>query len=262
MGMKPRCRAFTLVELLVVIGLITILLSLLLPVVGKARAAARSTSCLSNVRQIGTAWLMYVAENKGYLPYEAQYTPKTPDVAWGGYWLGVVEPYGIRGDSLLCPAASEPSQRNKGFGTAQLAWNGELAGSNGSVVRLSATVFRVGSYGYNQYLTPNGDDPRVSKLSAIKGLPNVPAFMDCAWFDAKPEEQAESFPVEPPPDLGGSGVNTAAPPHWRFLLARHGRGINVCFADGSARWVPLEEMYLMKWNAVWQGYRLTTLPNR
>jgi prepilin-type N-terminal cleavage/methylation domain-containing protein/prepilin-type processing-associated H-X9-DG protein len=260
--MKPRRRAFTLVELLVVIGLITILLALLLPVVGKARAAARSTSCLSNVRQIGTAWTMYVAENKGHLPYQDSYTPRTPDAAWGSYWLGVVDPYGIRGDALLCPAASEASQRNKGYGTAQLAWNGELAGSPGSVVHLSSTVFRIGSYGYNQYLTPTGDDPRVSKLSAIKGLSNVPAFMDCAWIEALPEEQAESFPVQPPPDLNGSGVNAAAPPHWRFLLARHGRGINVCFADGSARWVPLEETYLMKWNAVWQGYRLTTLPRR
>jgi prepilin-type processing-associated H-X9-DG protein len=45
-------------------------------------------------------------------------------------------------------------------------------------------------------------------------------------------------------------------------MARHGRGINVCFADGSARWVPLEETYLMKWNGVWQGYRLANLPSR
>jgi len=54
-------RAFTLVELLVVMGLISVLLSLLLPVVGKARAAARSTACLSNVRQLGMALQLYTA---------------------------------------------------------------------------------------------------------------------------------------------------------------------------------------------------------
>ena len=56
-------------------------------------------------------------------------------------------------------------------------------------------------------------------------------------------------------------VNAGSPAHWRFLLARHGRGINVCFADGSARWVPLEETYRMKWSYNWTGYGLT-LPSR
>jgi prepilin-type N-terminal cleavage/methylation domain-containing protein/prepilin-type processing-associated H-X9-DG protein len=253
---------FTLVELLVVIGLITVLLSLLLPAVARARAAARSTSCLSNIRHVGTAWLMYVAENKGCLPYSGTWNmTKSPEVAWGGYWLGVADQYGIRGDALLCPTASEPSRQTKGYGGAQLAWNGELY-TQGSVLRLNPATFRVGSYGYNAYLTPEGDDPVVTKLSRVRNLSNVPAFMDCAWIDARPMEQTEAAPVDAPPDLGGAGGSAGAPEHWRFLIARHGRGINVFFADGSARWVLLEETYLMKWNGVWQGYRLGNLPSR
>jgi prepilin-type processing-associated H-X9-DG protein len=44
--------------------------------------------------------------------------------------------------------------------------------------------------------------------------------------------------------------------HWKFLIARHGRGVNACMADGSVRWVPLEETYMLTWKADWTKCRL------
>ena len=65
MGWKNR--AFTLIELLVVIAIIGILASLLLPVLGKAKATAHKTVCLNNQRQIGIARQLYANDNDGFL---------------------------------------------------------------------------------------------------------------------------------------------------------------------------------------------------
>ena len=63
-----RAPAFTLVELLVVIGIIAILMSLLMPALAKAREQARRTHCASNMRQCMLGFFMYANENQGKLP--------------------------------------------------------------------------------------------------------------------------------------------------------------------------------------------------
>jgi prepilin-type N-terminal cleavage/methylation domain-containing protein len=62
-------RAFTLVELLVVIGIIALLVSILMPALSKARAQAQRVVCASNIRQLAIAATIYVKDNNGWLPY-------------------------------------------------------------------------------------------------------------------------------------------------------------------------------------------------
>lgn len=249
---------FTLTELMIVIGLITLLISMLLPALGKVRAAANSTACTSNLRQMGVAWSMYVNEHRGHLPYHVWWTPTTPENAWQSYWPGILDRYGVRGESLLCPSASEaiPFNQNMGAGNVAYAWNGKFA-PFGSVMRFSFTTFRVSSFGYNRYLTVDSFESNLAKITSIKQLTEVPLFFDCVYLDAKPDNNSISDPVSSPPNLRGENFPSNAPDHWKFLIARHGKGINVCMADGSVRWVPLGETYQMIWKSNWNKYQLT-----
>lgn len=69
--MRKKSDAFTLVELLVVIGIISVLISVLLPALGRARAAANLVDCQARLRQMGQALQIYTVNNKGLLPWGA-----------------------------------------------------------------------------------------------------------------------------------------------------------------------------------------------
>jgi prepilin-type N-terminal cleavage/methylation domain-containing protein len=85
-------RAFTLIELLVVIAIIAILAAILFPVFAQAKAAAKTTQSLSNMKQIGTGIKMYVSDYDDTLPTR-KYTVVAPSGNYGFSWKNMIYPY-------------------------------------------------------------------------------------------------------------------------------------------------------------------------
>ncbi len=91
MTRRRTTAAFTLVELLVVVGIIAALMAILMPALSRAREGAKQTACLSNLRQLGLAFLMYASENKGRYPRHANcFFPQPED--WIYYQLSYRDP--------------------------------------------------------------------------------------------------------------------------------------------------------------------------
>jgi prepilin-type N-terminal cleavage/methylation domain-containing protein/prepilin-type processing-associated H-X9-DG protein len=162
---KPR--GFTLIELLVVIAIIAILAAILFPVFAKAREAARSSSCKSNLKQITLGWQMYAQDNDEL----------TIPIRVGGAgslafrWNEIIQPYLKNQNVLYCPSNS-----NRGI---SYTYNFSAGGPNGKImaeIRLPAqTPLFVDAVG--------AADPRQSLVFIIPGGTGGPRTIIPRWLN-------------------------------------------------------------------------------
>ena len=103
-----RDRAFSLVELLVVIGIIAVLIGILMPTLSRARESARRTKCLSNLRTLAQSMVMYANDSKGWLPNMNQ-AGTVNDYAMTSAVLVALNRQYVRGPAAFhCPSDQDP----------------------------------------------------------------------------------------------------------------------------------------------------------
>jgi len=190
-------RGFTLIELLVVIAIIAILAAILFPVFARAREKARQASCLSNLKQLGLAAMMYGQD------YDEAIVPRSigswTQPTWYKRWYQLLEPYIKNTQLLSCPS------QNSGFDLSGYGAPDDL------------------NYGLNQDLHP-GDWG--GKLAELKYPAETLLIADSDWTHSTDDASA----------IWHHWYCTQSYTARRFIPARHNEGANMAFCDGHAKW--------------------------
>ena len=255
--MNVKRRGFTLIELLVVIAIIAILAAILFPVFAQARAKARQTSSLANMRQIGTGSAMYCQD------YDERLMPSWIDIKWAGKgdqfgcWSNLIQPYMKNRQILFNPSAKEgwgpgwPEEMgNYGINHDQVGWNDNFrkiseVNKPASFIHF-AEIFGArgggdGNWkeGYTRFLANKDNGPVSNPDSLTAG----------SWFRSPAQYHRDG--------QGGSSAWCDAP----VPAAYHNGVCNVAYLDGHAKAVKVSSVWIntlnplnvsdAEWNAYW-----------
>ena len=223
---RSRRSGFTLVELLVVVGIVVILVALMMPALGRAREQARRVQCASNLRQVTIATLAYAGANRGTMPQPADWPHRPYDwIYWGRAQVNAnlsestIAPYlgrPVNPGVLRCPSDPWENRQNQAS---------NVVGMPPYAYLCSYTMNRfVGSYG-----------PGSSRLQRVRNSSDKIMFVeedlrtmeDGMWLD---EERIRAVVVDGTPagaaglewpDDAGAAAAAVGPIFWEPISARH-----------------------------------------
>jgi prepilin-type N-terminal cleavage/methylation domain-containing protein/prepilin-type processing-associated H-X9-DG protein len=216
---RSRHHAFTLTELLVVIGIIVTLAALLMPAFERAKAQIRSTACKNHLRQMGFALQMYVQDHQNKYPYA--FSPTKPDIDETWFWFSKLSPY-------------YPSQwTNRAY---------HCPGYNGPVKGVDSQGGPRGSYAYNfrgvrtgKTVSPNdaeyGLGPRVSAIFQ-PAVPEAAVKIPCEMFSLGESRFLLKQGTQQGGGFWGMVCGRLHAEIEAFDPARHGKNYNQTLCDG------------------------------
>ena len=223
MKKQSLMHAFTLIELLVVIAIISILAAILFPVFARARENARRASCMSNLKQLGLAFMQYTQDFDENLPKEAIHSGgthyETGVIMQSGndlhLWMHEIYPYVKNVQVYNCPSA------------------------NSYVSTFTGGYIPDISYGFNHYLSGASSTTPGLNIAAIPEVAITPILVDTNYYVAAPDNTCHAK----------SGTSAAAfadlgwcdgSANWPYnndspLMQRHLETGNMLFVDGHVK---------------------------
>lgn len=229
-------------DVVVVIGCAIFLLANIGAIGSGGRRRAKALLCLSNLRQWGAIWQMYLEENDGYFPV-GYIDNRTPDGQW---FYALRHYYRHNPDLALCPEATKKHSEGAPWGSPFSAWDFKNM-SQGQWPKEYYSSYGINNWVYNQRDGLRPDDPPGAagywRTSNIKGAAKIPVLIGCVWHIIYPGPFEDD---DPPYDefrvdqgLGCVCVN------------RHNGAVNCLFMDFSARKIGLKELWTLKWHRKW-----------
>ncbi len=243
--MNRTKKGFTLIELLVVIAIIAILAAILFPVFAKAREKARQTTCTSNMKQLGLAFVQYVQDYDEVLPERSN---PSANKGWG--WAHTVYPYVKATGVFSCPddltVAPSPNvdvsyllNRN----AVDLPTNG-VFGIAGATAKMASPAVTVCLFeGSNITADPTNVNETDSQVAVGAGWSNYPGdtygsdYIAQVGFNNNVVEDTGQFNNRLEPLATATSGAAAAGFDQAFPFGRHTNASNYLMFDGHVKWI-------------------------
>jgi prepilin-type N-terminal cleavage/methylation domain-containing protein/prepilin-type processing-associated H-X9-DG protein len=276
MKTKHRKAGFTLVELLVVIGIIALLISVLLPALNSARQQAQAVQCMSNMRQLGLAFSNYVNDNKGWMPSTDTCGPITPQ----NFYIT------IPANASETPLWSSVSATQTWIGWVD-AGPTEAALENGTLWKYlkNAGIYkcptdsngsRLRTYSLNYLICPSDNDTGYSgnfnvNQWKIYKVNQVPRSTETITFVEEADPRAASSGASAATQWNEGGweqnpIKAKLPSNWiDTVVSWHHKGANFTFVDGHAeywKWTDIRTINYLQNDPTWPNPLYVTPNNK